>query len=64
MCCTRYISPEVAAIEREWHVGRHNSIEFEDVDLRMFGTVADAAKLTTLRPADLYAAGPVESLTT
>ena len=22
--CTRYISPEVAAIERAWHVGRHN----------------------------------------
>ena len=22
--CTRYIPPDVAAIEREWHVGRHN----------------------------------------
>ena len=22
--CTRYISPEVAAIERAWHIGRHN----------------------------------------
>ena len=58
MCCTRYISPEVAAIEREWHVGRHNLIEFEDVNLWLFCTVADAGKLVTLRPVELYKAGP------
>ena len=22
--CTRYVSPEAAAIERAWHIGRHN----------------------------------------
>ena len=22
--CTRYISPDQAAIERAWHIGRHN----------------------------------------
>ncbi|NIM42922.1 MAG: hypothetical protein GTN84_16195 [Hydrogenophaga sp.] len=22
--CTRYITPRQAAIEREWHIGRHN----------------------------------------
>jgi putative SOS response-associated peptidase YedK len=27
--CGRYVSPEQAAIEREWHVGRHNNNPFK-----------------------------------
>lgn len=26
--CTRYISPDQAAIERQWHIGRHNQIKW------------------------------------
>ncbi|MGB7542710.1 MAG: SOS response-associated peptidase, partial [Burkholderiales bacterium] len=27
--CGRYVSPDEAAIEREWHIGRHNSNPFK-----------------------------------
>jgi hypothetical protein len=58
MCCTRNIWPEVAAIEREWDVGRRDPIEFEDADLWLSGTVVDAVKLMALRPVELYKARP------
>jgi putative SOS response-associated peptidase YedK len=36
MCCTRYISPETAAIEREWHVGRHNPWRAPETPIDVF----------------------------
>lgn len=34
--CTRYISPDQAAIERAWHIGRHNQVQWAR-DLRPRG---------------------------
>ena len=34
--CTRYISPETAAIERAWHVGRHNPWRGRDDPIDVF----------------------------
>lgn len=56
--CGRYVSPEQAAIERAWHIGRHNSNPFRrrynvlpttDVPILRRARDADELELTTAR---------------
>ncbi len=45
--CTRYVSPEAAAIERAWHLGRHNPWRGDEVFPQRPGAFIRAARDTT-----------------
>lgn len=56
--CGRYVSPDIAAIERAWHIGRHNSNQFRrrynvlpttQVPIIRHAAAADELELTEAR---------------
>jgi hypothetical protein len=42
--CTRYISPDTAAIERRWHIGRDDAWRGDDLFPRSLGPFIRAAR--------------------